>query len=64
MMKLIVAFLNFANAHKNCNVLNTILNIKASFLGGLSKLRISTISLVLSVRMEQFSFNWTDFYEI
>jgi hypothetical protein len=50
MTKLIVAFRNFAKAHKNCNVLNTILNIKASILGGFAKLRKSTISTVMSVR--------------
>jgi hypothetical protein len=32
--------------------------------GALVKLRKTTISVVMSVRLEQISSNWTDFYEI
>jgi len=34
------------------------------FLGASEKLRKVTISFVVSVRMEQFVSNWTDFQEI
>jgi hypothetical protein len=39
-------------------------NVADMFLGAFVKLRKVSVSFVMSVRMEQFGFHWTDFHEI
>ena len=48
-----------------CNVVKTTTSYHSWFLlVDVAKLREGTISFVMSVRMEQLSSQWTDFYEI
>ena len=42
----------------------SLMAIPMVFLGAFAKLRKSTISFVMSVRMEKLGSQWTDFHEI
>jgi len=52
--------------NKLCIIVKTSTLCHSSFLllGDLARFREGTISFVMSVRMEQLSSQWTDFYEI